>query len=129
MDQHETHTLEELLRRYSGIEKLPEVQRIKFDEAVRTGEDPLSIVKYFKTLGIEVREPADLFRLNDDPHEEEINAFKIPEGVAVSVESDDLWLVFEVDSVGLSDLSDGTKTESSSSAATPVACAEGGAGR
>ncbi|WP_026440762.1 hypothetical protein [Acidocella facilis] len=129
MDRHETHTLEELLRRYSSIEKLPDVQRIKFDDAVRTGEDPLSIVKYFKTLGIAVREPADLFLRNDALDEEEINAFKIPQGVAVSVESDDLWLVFEVDSAGPSDLSNGTETESSASTATPVACAEGGAGQ
>ncbi|EKM99387.1 MULTISPECIES: hypothetical protein [unclassified Acidocella] len=131
MDQHETHTLEELLRRYSSIEKLPEVRRIKFDEAVRTGEDPLSIVRYFATLGIAVREPADLFRLNDDPNEEEINAFKIPEGVAVSVESDDLWLVFEVDSASMSDLAemDGTETVSSASTASNTPSLEGNAGR
>ena len=61
------------------------------------GEDPLSIVRYFGTLGIAVREPADLFRLNDDPNEEEVNAFWIPQGVAVSIESDDLWLIFEID--------------------------------
>ncbi len=115
MDRHETHTLEELLRRYSSIEKLPEVQRIKFDDAVRTGEDPLSIVKYFSTLGIAVREPADLFRLNDDPNEEEINAFKIPEGVAVSVESDDLWIVFE--------------TDQAASSASPTVGADGGTGQ
>ncbi|MDR3505127.1 MAG: hypothetical protein P4L52_02680 [Acidocella sp.] len=124
MDRHETQTLEELLLRYSSIEKLPEVQRIKFDDAVRTGADPLSIVKYFNTLGIEVREPADLFRLNDDPNEEEINAFKIPQGVAVSVESDDLWLVFEVNDAAEAD---GTETVSSPSSTTssPASLAEG----
>ena len=125
MDQHETHTLEELLRRYSSIEKLSDVQRIKFDEAVRTGEDPLRVLAYFATLGIAVREPADLFRLNDDPNEEEINAFWIPEGVAVSVESDNLWLVFEVDSAGLSDLPNGTETVPSASTASPIANVEG----
>ena len=131
MDQHETHTLEELLTRYSSIEKLPEVQRIKFDDAVRTGEDPLSIVKYFSTLGIAVREPADLFLRNDAPDEEEINAFKIPEGVAVSVESDDLWLVFEVDSAGVSDLAktDGIETVSSGSTASNTPSPAGGARR
>ena len=125
MDQHETHTLEELLRRYSSIEKLSDVQRIKFDEAVRTGEDPLRVLAYFATLGIAVREPADLFRLNDDPNEEEINAFWIPEGVAVSVESDNLWLVFEVDSAGLSDLPNGIETVPSASTASPIANVEG----
>ncbi len=125
MNQHETYTLEELLRRFSSIEKLSDVQRIKFDEAVRTGADPLRVIAYFATLGIAVREPADLLRLNDDPNEEEINAFWIPEGVAVSVESDDLWLVFEVDSAGLSDLPNGTETVPSASTASPIANVEG----
>jgi hypothetical protein len=116
----QVETLEELLTRYSSIEKLPDVQRIKFDEALRTGEDPLRIIAYFKTLGIAVREPADLFLRNDAPDEEEINAFKIPEGVAVSVESDDLWLVFEVDSAGVPDLAktDGPETVSSGGTAS-----------
>ncbi|MGE4480868.1 hypothetical protein [Acidocella sp.] len=125
MDQDETHTLEELLTRYSSIEKLPEVQRIKFEDAVRTGEDPLRIIAYFKTLGIAVREPADLFLRNDALDEEEINAFKIPEGVAVSVESDDLWLVFEVDSASVSELSGGTETIMSGSTALPSSNAAG----
>ena len=121
MNEEKIETLEALLRRHSDIEKLPEVQRIKFEEAVRTGEDPLSIVKYFGTLGIAVREPADLFRLNDDPNEEEINAFWIPEGVAVSVESDDLWLVFEIDHAG----ADGSETVPSTSTASSTADVEG----
>ncbi len=124
----QVETLEALLTRYSSIEKLPEVQRIKFDEAVRTGEDPLSIVKYFKTLGIAVREPADLFLRNDAPDEEEINAFKIPEGVAVSVESDGLWLVFEIDQV-TDQAAEAEETETvsspSSTTSSPAPLAEG----
>ena len=122
MDQHETYTLEALLRRYSSIEKLQDVRRIKFDDAVRTGADPLRVIAYLATLGIAVREPADLFRLNDDPDEEEINAFWIPEGVAVSVESDDLWLVFEVDHAAEAA---GTETVPSASTASPIANVEG----
>ena len=129
MDRNETETLEELLRHYSSIEKLPDVKRIKFDDAVRTGQDPLRIIAYFATLGIAVREPADLFLRNDALDEEEINAFWIPEGVAVSVESDDLWLVFEVDSAGVSDLSGGTETVSSASTASHTPSPAGGAGR
>ena len=125
MDQDETHTLEELLMRYSSIEKLPDVQRIKFDDAVRIGEDPLRVIAYFKTLGIEVREPADLFLRNNALDEEEINAFWIPEGVAVSVESDDLWLVFEVDQSEVN----GTATVSSASTASHTPSPAGGAGR
>jgi len=96
-NEEKTETLEALLRRYSDIEKLPEVQRVKFSDAVRTGEDPLNIIKYLATVGITVSTPADLFALNDDPNEEELNAFWVPEGVAVSINSDDSWLVFEVD--------------------------------
>jgi len=98
MDE-DIQTLEALLRRYSDIEKLAEVQRVKFVDAVRTGEDPLNVIKYLATLGIIVETPADLFRLNDDPNEEELVCFKIPEGVAASISSDDLWLVFQVDQI------------------------------
>jgi hypothetical protein len=98
--QENAETLKTLMQRYSDIEKLSGVQRVKFADAVRTGEDPLNIVKYLATLGIEVKAPADLFRLNDDPDEEELVCFWIPEGVAAMISSDDLWLVFEVDHVG-----------------------------
>lgn len=98
--QENVETLEALLQRYSGIEKLSEVQRVKFADAARTGEDPLNIVKYLATVGIEVKAPADLFRLNDDPDEEELVCFWIPQGVAAMISSDDLWLVFEVEGAG-----------------------------
>ncbi len=117
----DVETLEALLARYSIPERLGEVPRMRFDDAVRTGEDPLKIIAYFGTLGIKVREPADLFRLNDDPNEEEINAFWIPQGVAVSVESDDLWLVFEIDQSKV----DGTETDPSTSTTSPSANVEG----
>lgn len=93
----DVETLEALLARYSIPERLGEVRRVRFADAVRTGEDPLAILKYFGTLGLAVRAPADLFALNEDPNEEEVNAFWVPGGVAVSIASDDAWLVFEVD--------------------------------
>lgn len=98
--QENLETLEALLKRYSYIERLPEVQRVKFADAVRTGRDPLNVILYLSTLGIDVKAPADLFRLNDDPNEEELTCFWIPEGVAATISSDDLWLVFEIDSAG-----------------------------
>ena len=117
MDEMKVETLEALLARYSDIEKLPEVQRVKFADAVRTGEDPLRIIMYLATLGIEVKTPADLFRLNDDDSEEELVCFWIPEGVAATINSDDSWLVFEVDRAG----------EPSDAATANPACAKGGA--
>jgi hypothetical protein len=117
MDEEKTETLEALLRRYSDIEKLPEVQRVKFADAVRTGEDPLRVIRYLATLGIEVRTPADLFRLNNDDNEEELVCFWIPEGVAATINSDDSWLVFEVDHV---DQTNGAET-------VPAPSVDGGA--
>ena len=117
MDQ-EIQTLEALLTRYSEIEKLPDVHRIKFADAVRTGDDPLHIIKYLATLGIEVREPNDLLRLNDDDNEEELVCFRIPEGVAATINSDDSWLVFEADHAGEAD---GAETAPSASTAPSTA--------
>ncbi len=123
MDE-EIQTLEALLARYSEIEKLPDVQRIKFADAVRTGDDPLHIIKYLATLGIEVREPNDLLRLNDDDNEEELVCFRIPEGVAATINSDDSWLVFEADHAGEAD---GAETAPSASTAPSTASTEGDA--
>jgi hypothetical protein len=99
MDE-EIQPLEALLTRFSSPERLPEVQRVDFAEAVRTGQDPLRVLLYLRSLGIEVREPADLFLRNDALDEEELNAFWVPEGVAVCIQSDDLWQVFEIDRPG-----------------------------
>jgi hypothetical protein len=95
--QKNVETLETLLQRFSYIERLPEVQRVKFADAVHTGEDPLNIVKYLATLGIQVQVPVDLFRRNDHPDEDELVCFWVPEGVAATINSDDAWIVFEVD--------------------------------
>lgn len=97
MDEMKIETLEALLARFSTIDRLPEVQRVKFADAVRTGEDPLHVIKYLNSLGITVETPADLFCLNCDDNEEELVCFQIPEGVAATINSDDSWLVFEVD--------------------------------
>ncbi len=95
--QEGLETLEALLERYSYIERLPEVQRVKFADALRQGDDPLHIIPYLSSVGIQVQMPEDLFRRNDHPDEDELVCFWIPQGVAATINSDDLWLVFEIE--------------------------------
>jgi len=90
---HETFAV--LLRRYcNDPDNLPDVARVSLAEALHDGDDPLHILKYFRTLGLTVRCLDDLLRINDDDTEEELHSFRVAEGVAVSVASDGLWLLF-----------------------------------
>jgi hypothetical protein len=89
-------TLGALLKRYAGDNDEPrDVPRIRFDEALQRGDDPLHILPYLAGLGISVRSIDDLLRINSDDTEEEIRAFRVVEGVAVVMASDGLWLLFE----------------------------------
>lgn len=92
-----THeTLAALLRRYSDEDDdPPDVPRVSLAEALRQGDDPLHIIPYFATLGLAVRSLDDLLQINDDETEEELHCFRVAEGVAVSMASDNLWLLFE----------------------------------
>jgi hypothetical protein len=92
-----THeTLAAVLRRYcDDPDDLPDVPRFSFAEAVRQGDDPLHILPYLAGLGLAIRSLDDLLLINDDPTEEELHCFRVAEGVAVSVASDGLWLLFE----------------------------------
>jgi hypothetical protein len=85
-----------LLRRYCEPHDGPrDVPRVSLEDAVRRGDDPLHILPYFATLGRTVRNLDDLLLINDDDTEEEIHSFRVAEGVAVTVASDGLWLLFE----------------------------------
>jgi hypothetical protein len=91
-----TETLTALLRRYCDQQDEPrDVPRISLADAVHRGDDPLHIIPYFATLGLPVRSLDDLLRINGDDTEEEIHCFRVAEGVAVTVASDGLWLLFE----------------------------------
>jgi hypothetical protein len=57
------------------------------------GEVPLKVVECLANLG-PVRCLDDLFRLNDDPTESDLYAFRVPEGVAISVASDGVWALY-----------------------------------
>lgn len=90
-------TLTALLQRYRDHDDAEpgDVQRISFAEAVRDGDDPLHILKYLSGLGLAINSLDDLLQINADEDEEEIHCFRVAEGVAVSVASDGLWLLFE----------------------------------
>ena len=90
-----TETLAALLRRYCDANDEPrDVPRINLAEAVRRGDDPLHILPYLAGLGLAVGSLDDLLRINDDATEEEVHAFRVAEGVAVTVASDGLWMLF-----------------------------------
>jgi hypothetical protein len=89
-------TLNALLRRYAGENDLPrDVPRIRFDEALERGDDPINLLHYLAGLGIRVANLDDLLRINDDQTEEDIAAFRVAEGIAVCIVSDGLWVLFE----------------------------------
>ena len=89
-------TLAALLRRYCDQPGGPlDVPRVSLADAVRRGDDPLHILPYFATLDLTVRSLDDLLKINDDDTEEEIHCFRVAEGVAATVASDGLWLLFE----------------------------------
>ena len=91
-----TETLAALLRRYCDQNDEPgDVPRVSLADAVRRGDDPLHIIPYFAGLGVTVRCLDDLLLVNEDGTEEEIHSFRVAEGVAVTVASDGLWLLFE----------------------------------
>ena len=91
-----TETLAALLRRYCDQNDGPrDVPRVSLADAVRHGDDPLHIIPYFAGLGLTVRCLDDLLLVNEDETEEEVHSFRVAEGVAVTVASDGLWLLFE----------------------------------
>ena len=91
-----TETLAALLRRYCDQHDEPrDVPRVSLADAVRQGDDPLHVIPYLAGLGLTVRSLDDLLQVNADDTEEEVHCFRVAEGVAVTVASDGLWLLFE----------------------------------
>jgi len=88
-------TLDALLRRHREDSDEPiEVQSVSLKEALRGGDDPLSIVAYLRGLGLAICELDDLLRINEDPDEDELHAFRVQEGIAVSMASDGIWVLY-----------------------------------
>ena len=84
-----------LLRRCADHVEPCDVPRVSFADALTSGDDPIDLLPYLSSLGIEVRSLEDLLMINADDTEEEIHSFRVAEGVAVTVASDGLWVLFE----------------------------------
>ena len=68
---------------------------VSLSAALSSGDDPLRIIAYLRTLRVAVASLDDLHAaIADLPDEEELSAFRCQEGIAVSVASDGQWLLF-----------------------------------
>lgn len=94
MEHEQPPPFAEIRRRYQLL-STTRTHTVALSTALQTGDDPLRILKYIGTLGVR---PATLKQLHDGINgleaEEELFAFECREGVAVSVASDDEWILF-----------------------------------
>ncbi len=85
-----------LVAKYCDPGDEPDVAYVSFPDVLLGGPDPGHILTYLTTLGLPP--PHSLQQLHDTinaiPDEEELKAWIVTEGVAVSVASDDAWFVF-----------------------------------
>lgn len=88
-------TFAELVSQYAHqADDLGPVVRISLHNALESGEDPLGILQYLTAQGLRVRILSDLLRINVVDDEEELSAFEVQEGVAISTASDGVWILF-----------------------------------
>lgn len=88
-------TLEALLRRFcEDFDEPRDVPTVSLADAIRRGNDPLDLLSYMAGLGMPVANLDDLLAINAHSTEEEITAFRVVEGVAVTVASDGIWALF-----------------------------------
>ena len=71
-----------------------QVSRVSLSAALNGLEDPMGVLAYLKDLGSPVGGLPDLLLINQ-LEDEELSAFPVLEGVAVSVASDGLWVLYE----------------------------------
>lgn len=77
-----------------GHDHPPSTETVSLAAALVAGDDPWRIISYLSGLGIIVRNLDDLLAINADPYEEELHAWPCQEGVAVSIASDGIWVLF-----------------------------------
>jgi hypothetical protein len=62
---------------------------------LKTGDDPAKLLTYLAGLGQTVASLDDLLNINRLDDEDELGAFKVTEGVAVSIASHGAWVLFQ----------------------------------
>lgn len=91
----EVQPFADLLALYTSDPETPPLAEIvSLPQALVAGDDPWRIISYLSGLGIFVRTLDDLLRINEDDSEEELHAWHCREGVAISVASDNAWVLF-----------------------------------
>ena len=88
----ENEPIEALVRRFDEDPRA--ITKVSLSAALRAGQDPMAVIAYMNSLGIEIASIDDLLRINDDEAEEELHAYRVAEGVAVSIASDGLWILY-----------------------------------
>lgn len=88
-------TLAQLLARYGVRADGADVSTVSLSACLTSGHDPHSILRYLAGLvGSQVSTLDDLMVIADMDDEEELGAFRVQEGVAVSIASHGAWVVF-----------------------------------
>ncbi|WP_240376613.1 hypothetical protein [Acidocella sp. MX-AZ02] len=87
--------MDELIRQHAEGHDLPRhVPHLRLADALARGDDPLRLIEYFRDLDRKVENLEDLFAACADPDEEELEAFRVEEGIAVYLVPDGQWAVF-----------------------------------
>ena len=88
-------TFDELVRQHAEGHDLPRhVPHVRLADALARGDDPLHLLPYFAELDRRIENLEDLLSACADPGEEEIEAFRVEQGIAVYLVTDGQWAVF-----------------------------------
>jgi hypothetical protein len=94
MEDERPPTFAELRRRYQLLGASP-ARTVALSSALQAGDDPLHILSYIGALGVCTETLQQLHSgINGLEDEEELFAFRCQEGIAVSIASDDEWILF-----------------------------------
>ncbi len=87
--------LDELVRQHAEGHDLPRhIPHLRLADALARGDDPLHLLPYFADLDRKIENLEDLLAACVDPGEEEVEAFRVEEGIAVYLVVDGQWAVF-----------------------------------